>query len=138
MVKTNPYAKMQNDAVFTASKEELTLMLYEGGIKFCNLALTAMEKKDVDKSNVMLQRVQEIVREFQITLNFDYEISHELNNLYDYMHRRLVTANLKKDQVALKEVLGMFRSLRDTWKEAMKLARSGTAGAGNPVAATAV
>jgi flagellar protein FliS len=64
------------------------------------------------------------VREFQITLNFDYPIAHELNNLYDYMHRRLVTANLKKDESILKEVLGMFRSMRDTWKEAMKLARA--------------
>ena len=127
MIKPNPYAKMQNDAVFTASKEELTLMLYEGGIKFCNLALTAMEKKDIVKTNEHMQRVQDIVREFQITLNFSYPIAHELNNLYDYMHRRLVIANIKKDETIVKEVLGMFRSLRDTWKEAMKIARASTA-----------
>jgi len=124
MMKPNPYAKMQNDAVYTASKEELTLMLYEGGIKFCNLALTAMEKNDSVKKNELLQRIQDIVREFQITLNFDYPISNELNNLYDYMHRRLVTANIRNDAEALTEVLNMFRSMRDTWKEAMKLARA--------------
>ncbi|MCL2203447.1 MAG: flagellar export chaperone FliS [Defluviitaleaceae bacterium] len=125
MIRPNPYAKMQNDAIMTASKEELTLMLYEGGIKFCNLALVAMEKKDVQKCNEHIQRVQDIVREFQITLNFAYPIAHELNNLYDYMHRRLVTANIRKDLTILKEVLGMFRSMRDTWKDAMKLARAG-------------
>lgn len=124
-MKPNPYAKMQNDVIFTASKEDLTLMLYEGGIKFCNLALLSMEKNDTANINAHLQRVQDIVREFQITLNFEYDIAHELNNLYDYMHRRLVTANIKKDEAALKEILGMFRSLRDTWKEAMKLARAG-------------
>ena len=123
-MKPNPYAKMQNDAVYTASKEELTLMLYEGGIKFCNLALTAMEKNDSVKKNELLQRIQDIVREFQITLNFDYPISNELNNLYDYMHRRLVTANIRNDAEALTEVLNMFRSMRDTLKEAMKLARA--------------
>jgi flagellar protein FliS len=126
VIKPNPYAKMHNDAVFTASKEELTLMLYEGGIKFCNLSLMAMEKKEYIKTNELIQRVQDIVREFQITLDYKYPISHEFNNLYDYMLRRLVTANLKKDEAILREVLGMFRSLRDTWKEAMKIARAGS------------
>ncbi|MCL2189718.1 MAG: flagellar export chaperone FliS [Defluviitaleaceae bacterium] len=125
MIKPNPYAKMQEDSIFTASKEELTLMLYEGGIKFCNLALTDIEKKDTVKANEHIQRVQDIIREFQITLDFKYPISNELNTLYDYMHRRMVSANIRKDATIVKEVLGMFRSLRDTWKEAMKIARAG-------------
>jgi len=116
---------MHVDAVMTASKEELTLMLYEGGIKFCNLALMAIEKKDTVKAHEHIQRVQDIVREFQITLDFKYPIANELNNLYDYMHRRLVTANIRKDAAVMNEVLGMFRSMRDTWKEAMKIARAG-------------
>ena len=125
MIKPNPYAKMKEDAIFTASKEELTLMLYEGGIRFCNLALTAIEKKDIIKANEHIQRLQDIVREFQITLDFKYPIANEFNALYEYMHRRLVAANIKKDPVIIKEVLSMFRSLRDTWKEAMKIARAG-------------
>jgi flagellar protein FliS len=124
MVKTNPYAKMQDDAVMTASKEELTLMLYEGGIKFCNQALVAIEKKDIGKANELILRVQDIVREFQITLDHKYPISQQFNSLYDYMFRRLVEANFKKDTVILNEVLSMFRFFRDTWKEAMKLARA--------------
>jgi len=123
MIKANPYAKMVDDTVMSATKEELTLMLYEGGIKFCNQALAAMEKKDYIKTNQLIMRVQDIVREFQITLNHDYPISQQLDNLYDYMYRRLVEANLKKDSAILEEVLGMFRSFRDTWKEAMKRAR---------------
>ena len=124
MIKPNPYAKMLNDSVLSATKEELTLMLYEGGIRFCNQALAAMQKKDYIKSHELILRVQDIVREFQITLNHDYPISQELDKLYDYMHRRLVSANLKKDETILEEVLGMFRNFRDTWKEAMKLARA--------------
>jgi flagellar protein FliS len=127
MLKPNPYAKMQNDAVMSASKEELTLMLYEGGIKFCNQALVAIDKHDIPKANDLIIRVQDIVREFQITLNHDYPIAKQFDNLYDYMHRKLVEANFKKDKEIITEVLDLFRSFRDTWKEAMKLARSGIA-----------
>ena len=110
----------------TASKEELTLMLYEGGIKFLNQAIIALEKEDIVKANNLIQRAEDIVREFQITLDHQYEeISKPLDALYDYMHRRLVEANLQKDVEILNEVLGMFREMRDTWKEAMKLAKAG-------------
>ena len=125
MIKSNPYAKMQNDTIMTASKEELTLMLYEGGIKFCNQALLALEKKETQKAHDLILRLQDIVREFQITLDRKYPISDQFNNLYDYMHRKLVEANFKKDEAILKEVLDMFRFFRDTWKEAMKIARMG-------------
>ncbi|MCL1843648.1 MAG: flagellar export chaperone FliS [Defluviitaleaceae bacterium] len=116
---------MLQKQVETASKEELTLMLYEGGIKFLNQAIIAVEKNDIVKSNNLIQRVEDIVREFQITLDHQYEISKQMDSLYDYMHRRLVEANLQKDATILNEVLDMFREMRDTWKEAMKLAKAG-------------
>jgi len=116
---------MLEDKVFTATKEELTLMLYEGGIRFLNQAIIAIEKKEVEKSNNLLIRVQDIVREFQITLDHRYPIAAQLNALYDYMYRRLVEGNMSKDLEIINEVLGMFRDFRDTWKEAMKLAKVG-------------
>ena len=120
----NPYSKMQDDVIFAATKEELTLMLYEGGIKFLNRAIAAIEKNEIEKAHNAIVKTQDIVREFQITLDFQYEIANQLNALYDYMHRRLVHANMQKDIEALNEVLGMFRDFRDTWKEAMKIARN--------------
>ncbi|MCL1845085.1 MAG: flagellar export chaperone FliS [Defluviitaleaceae bacterium] len=124
MITQNPKQQVLQKQVETASKEELTLMLYEGGIKFLNQAIIAVEKEDIVKANNLIQRVEDIVREFQITLNHDYEVSANLNLLYDYMYNRLVEANLQKDVEILNEVLGMFREMRDTWKEAMKLAKS--------------
>ena len=100
-------------------------MLYEGGIKFLNQAIIALEKNDIVKANNLILRTEDIVREFQITLDHKYEeISKPLDQLYDYMHRRLVEGNLQKDVTILNEVLDMFRELRDTWKEAMKLAKA--------------
>lgn len=124
MITQNPKMQVLQKQVETASKEELTLMLYEGGIKFLNQAIIAVEKGDIVKANNLIQRVEDIVREFQITLNHDYEVSKNLNLLYDYMYNRLVEGNLQKDVEILNEVLGMFREMRDTWKEAMKLAKA--------------
>ena len=126
MVKnTNPYNKMLEDSVLSATKEELTLMLFEGGIRFLNQALIAIEKKDFAKANSAILRAEDIVREFQITLDHQYPISKQLDSLYDYMHRRLVEGNMTKDAEIINEILGMFREFRDTWKEAMKLAKAG-------------
>jgi len=117
---------MLQKQIESASKEELTLMLYEGGVKFLNQAIIALEKNDIVKANNLIIRTEDIVREFQLTLDHKYEeISKPLDQLYDYMHRRLVEGNLQKDVEILNEVLGMFREMRDTWKEAMKLAKAG-------------
>jgi len=125
LITQNPKLQLLQKQIESASKEELTLMLYEGGIKFLNQALVAIEKNDMVKSNNLILRAEDIVREFQITLDHKYEeISKPLDQLYDYMHRRLVEGNLQKDPEIINEVLGMFREMRDTWKEAMKLAKA--------------
>ena len=98
-------------------------MLYEGGIRFLNQAIISIEKKDYMRANQVILRVQDIIREFQITLDHQYPISQQFDSLYDYMHRRLVEANMSKDIEAINEVLEMFREFRDTWREAMKLAK---------------
>ena len=122
----NPYNKYRDNAVFTATKEELTLMLYEGALKFCNQAIISLESKDIIKTNELILKVENIIREFQITLDNQYDISAQLNTIYDYLHERLVAANMSKDIEILKEVRDHLRELRDTWKEAMKLARQKT------------
>lgn len=119
----NPYEKMIDNVVLTASKEDLTLLLYEGAIKFCNQALVAIEKKDYIKANILIIRVEDIIREFQMTLDRSYEVSRYFDSMYDYMYRRLVEANIQKDPGILKEILDLIREFRDTWKEAMKVAK---------------
>ena len=119
----NPYDTYKNNSVFTATKEELTLMLYDGALKFSNQAMVALEKKDFEKANEMIIKVQNIIQEFQITLDKKYDISKQLATLYDYLFRRLLEANMKKDTEILNEVRDHIRTLRDTWKEAMKMSR---------------
>lgn len=110
----------KNNSIQTASPAELTLMLYEGAIKFCNIALGAMEKKDIQKTNENIIKAEKIIVEFRSTLDFKYPVAKDFDIVYDYIYRRLVEANIKKDQEILLEALRYIREMRDTWKEVMR------------------
>ncbi len=116
----NPYAAYANNAVNTANKFELTLMLYEGAIKFCNQAEIAIDKNDVSEANRLIQRVQDIIRELQVTLKRDTEVANNMYALYQYIYELLVDANLKKDKAKLNEAMELIRDFRDMWKEGME------------------
>ena len=124
MYKNNPYAKIKENAINTSTPEELTLMLYDGAVRFANQAIIEIEKKDYMGANNAIQKTKNIIREFQLTLNMKYDISNELYAAYDYMHRRLTEANMKKDIEILNEILEYLKLFRDTWKEAMRIARA--------------
>jgi flagellar protein FliS len=126
MALSNGYAAYSNNKVLTASPAELTLMLYEGAIKFCNIAIRAIDEKDVPKAHTNIIKVENIVMEFQITLNHKYPIAKDFDAVYSYLKDRLVEANLKKDKEILEEVLEHLRTMRDTWKEVMRLTNNGT------------
>jgi flagellar secretion chaperone FliS len=124
MLMNNAYSKYKENSVFTASPEELTLMLYNGLVKFIMQAQLSVEEKSLEKANRSIIRAQDIIMEFQTTLDMKYEISQNLALLYDYMYRRLLDANIKKDKAILEEVLGFAKELRDTWAQAMKIAKT--------------
>lgn len=119
----NVYDKYKNNAIMTASGPELTLMLYNGAIKFCNLAIKGIDENNIQESHNNNIKVQRIVEEFINTLDKKYEVANSLELMYDYILRRLREANIEKNKEILEEVLGYLRELRDTWKEAMKLSK---------------
>lgn len=115
----NPYNQYKENAINTASKGELLIMLYDGAIKFCNQAIIAIEQKDIENTNNYIIRVEDIILELQATLDSKYEISKSLNPLYDYIYRRLVEANIKKNKEILEEVKELLKPIRDSFKKAM-------------------
>ena len=121
MNPNNGYAAYANSKIMTASPAELTLMLYDGAIKFCNIAIVGIEKNDIEKAHNNIMKVDRIINEFQATLDHKYEVSKDFDNVYTYLRRRLVEANVKKDAAILEEVLTHLRTMRDTWKEVMAL-----------------
>ncbi|MCR5012860.1 MAG: flagellar export chaperone FliS [Lachnospiraceae bacterium] len=122
MVK-NPYEQYKNNAIATATPAELTLMLYEGAIKFGNIAIKAIEENDIEKAYRNIVKVQNIIAEFRNTLDFKYPVAKDFDRVYEYLERRLVEANMTKDKEIMEEVVTHIRSMRDTWKEVMKRAK---------------
>ena len=108
--------------VLTASPADLTLLLYEGDIKFCNIAAVDIEKKDMEKAHTNIVKAEMIIEEFQATLNHKYPVAEDFDKLYKYIYGLLVDANMKKDLELLEKATDELRGMRDTWKEVMKRA----------------
>ena len=108
-----------DNKIKTATPAELTLMLYDGSIKFCNIAIMAIEEKDNSKANTNIIKAQKIILELRTSLDHKYGVSENLDLLYEYIYSKLIEANMKKDRDILDKVLLSLRELRDTWKEAM-------------------
>lgn len=121
MALPNAYEQYQNNKIMTAGPAELTLMLYEGAIKFCNIAITAVEQKDIAKAHDNITKVERIVDYLRQTLDMRYSVAQDFENIYVYLSRRLVEANIKKDKEILEEVNMHMRSIRDNWKEVMRV-----------------
>lgn len=122
---SNAINAYQRNAIMTATPAELTLMLYEGAIKFCNIGIIAIEKKDYEKANENLKKAQNIITELRVTLNRKYKVWEDFERVYEYIYRQLVEGNMKKDTECVEEALKRIREMRDTWKEVMRLNSQG-------------
>ena len=110
------YAEYNRNKVLTASPAELTLLLYEGAIKFCNIAIIGLEQNDREKVHNNIIKVENIIEEFQATLNHKYPVAEDFDKIYKYIYNLLVEANIKKDKELLEQALTELRGMRDTWK----------------------
>lgn len=123
MATHNPYQAYQQNSVTTASPGELTLMLYNGCIKFIGKAITAIETNNITERNTNVQKAQNITRELMVTLNMDIDVSQNMIVLYEYVLDRLTHANVKNDVQALKDAEELVTEFRDTWKQVIQMNR---------------
>lgn len=122
MALPSAYAQYKNSKILTASPAELTLMLYEGAIKFCNIAIEACKEKDIEKAHIHIVKTERIIDHLRITLDMKYPVAKDFEMIYSYLTDRLIEANMSKDAEILEEVNTHLRSVRDNWKEVMKVA----------------
>ena len=123
MSMKTPLEKQRENVIMTASKEDLTLMLYDGALRFINQAILAIEDKDYEKANTLTMRAQNIILEFRATLDMSYEVAQQMDAMYIYIYELLINGNMKKDTAILSEARDLVRGFRDTWKEAIVIAR---------------
>ena len=123
MALPGAYAQYKNNKVLTASPAELTLMLYEGAIKFCNIAMMAIDSNDIQKAYTNIVKAEKIIDYLRVTLDMRYPVAQDFEKIYTYLSKRLIEANVKKDKAILEEVHMHLNSVRDTWKEVMRINR---------------
>lgn len=128
MALPNAYAQYKNSRILTASPAELTLMLYEGAIKFCNIAIEGCKASDIQKAHTHIVKTERIISHLRMTLDMKYPVAQDFERIYLYLEKRLVQANVTKDPEILEEVNTHLRSVRDTWKEVMKAATRSSVG----------
>ena len=92
-------------------------------MKFCNIAIAAIDNKDVEKAHIHIQKIERIIDYLRQTLDMKYPVAEHFERIYTYLSQRLIEANVKKDREILEEVNGHLRMLRDTWKEVMRTGR---------------
>ncbi|TYR80331.1 flagellar export chaperone FliS [Priestia megaterium] len=126
MMAANPYQAYQQGAVQTASPGELTLMLYNGCIKFIKLGRAAMQERNIEVKNTNLIKAQKIIQELMVTLDTQVQVSQQMMVMYDYMNRRLIEANTTNNVSILDEVEAYVVEFRDAWKQVIQVHRQQT------------
>lgn len=123
MAMPNAYAQYNTSRILTASPAELTLLLYEGAIKFGNIAIVKMEQKDVQAAHYNIVRVEKIIDYLRETLDTKYSVAEDFERIYSYLSKRIVDTMVSKDPKDMEEVVMHLRAVRDNWKEVMKKAK---------------
>ncbi|MEW6517303.1 MAG: flagellar export chaperone FliS [candidate division FCPU426 bacterium] len=115
----------QESRVFTASREELVLMLYDGALKFTNRGLEALRNGDRPAMNYNLLRAQKIVHYLDMSLNMQQgeEVAKNLARLYDFIKRRLGECQRSQEREPGEEALSILKHMRETWQQAFELKR---------------
>jgi flagellar protein FliS len=113
------YKEYKEIQVNTANREKLLIMLYQGCIKFLRFSKKSIEEGNIEAANNYIIKSQDIIRELMNTLDRENggEIADNLYNLYDFMYRELVTANIKKDSAKIEVVEEMMIELLDSWQQ---------------------
>lgn len=110
----------KTNSINSASPAKLTLMLYDGAIKFCNIAAESIDENNIEKAHENIMKTENIIMELRATLDKKYKVADEFDKVYDYIYRRLVEANMKKDKEVLLEALKHIKTMRETWVEVMR------------------
>lgn len=108
-----------NASIATASPTKLLVMLCERLVLDVQRAGAALDAGDHAAAHQQLTHAQDIVMELHTSLRPEgFAGGNDLAALYGYLHRQLVTANIRKDAAITAECLRLATAVSDTWREA--------------------
>lgn len=123
MATNNPYTAYQNNTINTSTPGELTLMLYNGCLKFIQQAKISLENGNIQETNLSSQKAQAIISELMLTLDKSYPVSQNMLVLYEFAYNRIIEGNIKKDSLKFEEASDIMKEFRDTWKQVIQINR---------------
>ena len=108
----------KDNAVNTQSRGRLIVMLYDGAIKFMNLAIKELEAGNFIEKGRYIAKAQDIINELNAVLDMEAggEIATNLRQLYLFMIKHLSEANTQKDPRMIREVINLMDELNQGWK----------------------
>ena len=108
-----------HDEIATSSQGKLIVMMYEGALKFVNLAIEGIDNNDVSKKGTYINKAHDIINELSFALDVEKggEVAQKLEALYQFALQQLTRANIKSDRKALESIINILTPLMDAWNE---------------------
>ena len=128
MVPSRFRKEYRQNEIATSSQGKLIVMMYEGAVKFVNLAIEGIDKKDLSKKGMNINKAHDIINELSLALNLKKggEVAQKLESLYQFILHQLTLANIKSDRKALESILNVLIPLLEAWTELFTKANPGT------------
>lgn len=123
MAMSNPYQQYQQNSILAAKPEELTLMLYNGAIKFLKQAKIHIQNSEVENTHNCIVKTQNILAELMCSLDMEFELANNMYMLYDFMYENLIQADFQKfdgGEKKIDEVINLLEDFANTWVDCMK------------------
>ena len=101
-----------------ANSVQLIQMLFDGLLESLSTAKGHITHKDITEKSKALSRAGRIILGLQNALDFEKggELAANLNELYTYVTRRVLHANMHNDLAAIDEVYGLMSEIRQAWE----------------------
>lgn len=106
-------------AINSANPVQLIVILYDGALTAIATAQGQMQQQNYEMKGGLISRAIEIVDALRTAIDREKggEIAENLNDLYEYINRQLIIANLKNDRNILDGVSKILLDLRGAWAE---------------------
>ena len=114
----NGYQSYKDQSVMTMTQGELLILLFDELTKRLTRAEFAIGKEDYEVFDQSIDRSREIVEYLKASLNFSYEISGEINRMYDFFLYEISRIKAGRKTEIIEELKPLVKELRDTFQEA--------------------
>ncbi|WMJ78632.1 MULTISPECIES: flagellar export chaperone FliS [unclassified Sedimentibacter] len=120
----NPFEQYKKTSVNTMTKGELLILLFDEAIKKLNQSKILLDNSDYNNASIMLEKTRKIFSHLIVTLDDNYAISKELEDMYRFFITQTIKASAMKSSEYIDDILPMIKEFRDTWAEADKITRT--------------